>query len=90
MTGFMRTFRSLHLDVASAYVLDTPLEVCEQRDPKGLYKRARAGEITNFTGIDSEYQPPEAAELHIRTTETSPEQAVEQVLGYLEARGVLG
>ena len=70
--------------------VDTPLEVCEQRDPKGLYKRARAGEITNFTGIDSEYQPPEAAELHIRTTETSPEQAVEQVLGYLEARGVLG
>ena len=70
--------------------VDTPLEVCEQRDPKGLYKRARAGEITNFTGIDSEYQPPEAAELHSRTTETSPEQAVEQVLGYLEARGVLG
>jgi bifunctional enzyme CysN/CysC len=69
--------------------VDTPIEVCEQRDPKGLYKRARAGEISNFTGIDSEYQPPEAPELHIRTTELDPEQAVEQLLGYLEQRGLL-
>ncbi|MEQ8861353.1 MAG: sulfate adenylyltransferase subunit CysN [Pseudomonadales bacterium] len=69
--------------------VDTPLEVCEQRDPKGLYKRARAGEIANFTGIDSEYQPPEAPELHVRTTELNPEQAVERLLGYLQERGVL-
>ncbi|MEQ8483540.1 MAG: sulfate adenylyltransferase subunit CysN [Pseudomonadales bacterium] len=69
--------------------VDTPLEVCEQRDPKGLYRRARAGEIQNFTGIDSEYQAPEAPELHIRTTDVSPEQAVEQLLGYLEQRGLL-
>ncbi len=69
--------------------VDTPLEVCEQRDPKGLYKRARAGEIANFTGIDSEYQPPEAPELHIRTTEVNPEQAAQQLLSYLEQRGVL-
>jgi bifunctional enzyme CysN/CysC len=69
--------------------VDTPLAVCEQRDPKGLYKRARAGEISNFTGIDSEYQAPEAPELHIRTTDVSPEQAVEQVIEYLERRGIL-
>ncbi|MFU8817335.1 MAG: adenylyl-sulfate kinase, partial [Pseudomonadales bacterium] len=69
--------------------VDTPLEVCEQRDPKGLYKRARAGEISNFTGIDSEYQAPEAPELHIRTTEMDVEQAVEQLLAYLDQRGVL-
>ena len=69
--------------------VDTPLEVCEQRDPKGLYKRARAGEISNFTGIDSEYQTPETPELHIRTTEVDVDQAVEQLLAYLEQRGVL-
>jgi len=69
--------------------VDTPLEICEQRDPKGLYKRARAGEIANFTGIDSEYQAPEAPELHIRTTEVNPQQAVEQLLAYLEQHGVL-
>src|SRR5690606_23685462 len=64
--------------------VDTPLEICEQRDPKGLYKRARAGEIANFTGIDSEYQPPEAPEVHIRTVQTTPEQAVDGLLRYLE------
>jgi bifunctional enzyme CysN/CysC len=69
--------------------VDTPLEICEQRDPKGLYKRARAGEITNFTGIDSEYQAPESPELHIRTTEVSPEQAVEELIRHLERQGVL-
>ena len=46
--------------------VDTPLEVCEQRDPKGLYKKARAGELANFTGISAPYEPPEAAELRIR------------------------
>jgi bifunctional enzyme CysN/CysC len=69
--------------------VDTPLEVCEQRDPKGLYKRARAGEIANFTGISSEYQEPESTELHIRTTDVDPEQAVDQLLAYLEQQGVL-
>ncbi len=69
--------------------VDTPLSVCEERDPKGLYRRARAGEIRNFTGIDSEYQPPEAPELHVRTTEVNPEQAVEMLIEYLEQHGVL-
>lgn len=45
--------------------VDTPLEECERRDPKGLYRKARAGEIRNFTGIDAEYEPPKAAELHL-------------------------
>jgi bifunctional enzyme CysN/CysC len=49
--------------------VDTPLELCEQRDPKGLYKKARAGEIRNFTGIDSPYEVPENAEMHLRTPE---------------------
>ncbi|MFW6092759.1 MAG: sulfate adenylyltransferase subunit CysN [Pseudomonadota bacterium] len=69
--------------------VDTPLEICEERDPKGLYRRARAGEIQNFTGIDSEYQAPEAPEVHVRTMEMNPEQAVEALVAYLEQRGVV-
>ncbi len=53
--------------------VDTPLEVCEARDPKGLYRKARAGLIRNFTGIDSSYEPPEQAELALSTSDTSPE-----------------
>jgi bifunctional enzyme CysN/CysC len=70
--------------------VDTPIEVCEARDPKGLYKRARAGEISNFTGISSEYQPPLNPDLHIRTTECTPEQAVDQILSLLRERGTIG
>jgi bifunctional enzyme CysN/CysC len=70
--------------------VDTPLEVCESRDPKGLYKRARAGEISNFTGISAEYQPPLDPELHIRTTTVTPEQAVDQILALLRQRGAIG
>ena len=70
--------------------VDTPIEVCEARDPKGLYKRARAGEISNFTGISSEYQPPVNPDLHIRTTECTPEQAVDQILSLLRERGTIG
>ncbi|MFM7119530.1 MAG: adenylyl-sulfate kinase, partial [Gammaproteobacteria bacterium] len=70
--------------------VDTPLEVCESRDPKGLYKRARAGEISNFTGISAEYQAPLEPELHIRTTTVTPEQAVDQILALLRQRGAIG
>ncbi|MFM8353677.1 MAG: sulfate adenylyltransferase subunit CysN [Gammaproteobacteria bacterium] len=70
--------------------VDTPLEVCESRDPKGLYKRARAGEIRNFTGISAEYQAPLEPELHIRTTTVTPEQAVDQILALLRQRGAIG
>ncbi|MDW6002183.1 adenylyl-sulfate kinase [Vibrio mangrovi] len=70
--------------------IDTPLAICEIRDPKGLYKKARAGAIKNFTGIDSEYQPPLHPEIHIKTEENSIEACAEEIieklrqLGYLE------
>ena len=69
--------------------VDTPLSVAEKRDVKGLYKRARAGEIKNFTGIDSEYQTPENPEIHIKTVESSAEDAASQIVEYLEAQGFL-
>lgn len=61
--------------------LSTPLEVCEQRDPKGLYKKVRRGEIKNFTGVDSAYEPPENADIVIPTVEIAPEEAAEKLLG---------
>ncbi|MEP3656114.1 MAG: sulfate adenylyltransferase subunit CysN [Litorimonas sp.] len=69
--------------------VDTPLDVAEQRDVKGLYKRARAGEIKNFTGIDSEYQPPQNPEIHVKTVETSAEEAAAIIVEYLESNGFL-
>lgn len=66
--------------------VSTPLEECERRDRKGLYAQARAGKIPNFTGIDSPYEPPERAELVIDTTEVGIADAVQLVLGELEAR----
>ncbi len=69
--------------------VNTPLELCEQRDPKGLYKKARAGEIKNFTGIDSDYEAPEAAELEIKTDKLSAEEAADQIIAYLEKEGYL-
>ncbi len=69
--------------------IDTPLEVCEERDPKGLYRKARAGLITNFTGIDSLYEPPENAELKLDTSKTTPEALAESVLKELRNRHVI-
>ena len=69
--------------------VDTPLDVAERRDTKGLYKKARRGELMNFTGIDSPYEAPEAPELHVDTTRQSAQSAVECILGLLSARGVL-
>jgi bifunctional enzyme CysN/CysC len=69
--------------------IDTPLEVCEQRDPKGLYRKARAGEIRNFTGIDSEYERPDDAELTIDTTRLSAAEATRVISAYLEKYGHL-
>lgn len=60
--------------------VDTPLEECERRDPKGLYAKARRGELRNFTGIDSAYEPPEAAEVRIDTTRVSPAEAAEAII----------
>src|SRR6185369_1325518 len=63
--------------------VDTPLSVAEERDPKGLYKKARAGVIKHFTGIDSDYEPPENPELAIDTTKLSPEMAADRIVRYL-------
>jgi len=64
--------------------VDASLEVCEQRDPKGLYKKARNGEIINFTGLDSPYEAPENPELIIDTVELTVEQAADQIIAFLE------
>ncbi len=76
-------------DFVEVYV-DTPLEVCERRDPKGLYKKARAGEIKNFTGISDPYEPPSSPEIHLNGGDerTVAEQAG-QIIAYLEASGRL-
>ena len=67
-----------------------PLEVCEERDVKGLYKRARAGEIKNFTGISSPYEEPEDPELVVDTSSLSLDESVAKVIGLLQERGVIG
>jgi bifunctional enzyme CysN/CysC len=69
--------------------IDTPLEVAEQRDPKGLYRKARRGELANFTGIDSPYEPPESPEIHIDTTAVSAEDAADRIVEHLRTLGVL-
>ncbi len=69
--------------------IDTPLADAEKRDVKGLYKKARAGEIKHFTGISSPYEPPEDAELRIDTTKLSAEDAAELIVAQLDARGLL-
>ena len=69
--------------------VDAPLEVCETRDPKGLYAKAREGAIKNFTGIDSPYEPPENPELHLQTGDMSPEQAAEKVIEAMRDKGLI-
>ena len=66
--------------------VDCPIEVCEQRDPKGLYRKARAGQIKNFTGVDSPYEPPENPEIVLKTAERSVDEIAEQVVDYLRSR----
>lgn len=66
--------------------VDTPLEVCEQRDVKGLYKRARAGEVKNFTGIDSPYERPENPDVIIRTHELSVDDSLDLLLNFVSPR----
>lgn len=70
--------------------VDTPLEVVEQRDPKGLYRKARRGELKNFTGIDSPYEPPAQPELRVNTLHMSPEQAADAVVERVRALGLIG
>ena len=67
--------------------VNTPLEICEQRDPKGLYKRARAGEIPNFSGISDPYEEPQAPELELKTDTVTIDEAARQVICLLEQHG---
>jgi len=69
--------------------IDTPLHVCEARDPKGLYRRARAGLVKNVTGLDSPFEAPQAAELRFDTSSCSVAEAVQQIHDYLRSRHVL-
>ncbi|KAF8993730.1 adenylyl-sulfate kinase [Cyathus striatus] len=84
--------RELHVKASLPFVevfIDAPLHVVEQRDPKGLYKKARAGEIKEFTGISAPYETPTAPEIHIKTHETSIEDAVRIVTEYLIEKGYI-
>jgi adenylylsulfate kinase len=69
--------------------MDTPLGECERRDPKGLYRRARAGEIRHFTGLDSPYEEPLAPEVRLDTVASTPDQCADQVMAALAARALL-
>ena len=69
--------------------IDTPISVCEQRDPKGLYQKARKGEIKDFTGIDSGYDVPQEPEIHVKTAEKSIEDCAKQIVNYLADQGFI-
>lgn len=69
--------------------VDIPVEEAEKRDPKGLYKKARAGEIPNFTGISAPYEAPENAEIHVRTDKLSVEECVAEIVKYLQSKDLL-
>jgi adenylylsulfate kinase len=97
MTAFISPFREErarvrglfpHGDFIEVYC-NCSLEVCEQRDVKGLYKKARAGLIPNYTGISSPYEPPKRAEIEVATDRQSLDESISHVLGYLGERGLL-
>src|SRR5262249_1486762 len=69
--------------------VDTPLEICEQRDPKGLYRKARRGELRNFTGVDSPYERPETPELILEAFKERPVDLADQVIAFLQRRDML-
>ncbi len=99
MTSFISPYRkdrdgvrALHAEAKLPFIeihVCTPIETCEQRDPKGLYKKARAGQLKNFTGIDDPYEAPLQPELTIDATSTSPEQATVLLLEYLQKQGII-
>jgi len=97
LTAFISPFRkdrervrSLmpHGDFLEVYV-DCPIEVCEERDVKGLYRKARAGEVKEFTGISSPYEPPEKPELTVNTEQETLEESVQKVLSLLNERSII-
>jgi bifunctional enzyme CysN/CysC len=79
----------LELDEFLEVFVDTPLAIAEQRDPKGLYKKARRGELKNFTGVDSPYEVPERPDVRVDTTRLTPEQAADLILRQLHLTGVV-
>jgi len=84
--------RRIHADVGLEFIevfVDTPIEVCEARDVKGLYAKARAGELPGFTGVDDPYEAPEAADLVIAGDRTSPADAAAEIVEVLIAHGVV-
>ncbi len=99
MTSFISPYRAdrdkvraLHVEGKLPFIevfVNTPIETCEQRDPKGLYKKARAGQLKGFTGIDDPYEPPLKPELTLDATNTSPQQATVLLIEYLEKQGIL-
>ena len=99
MTSFISPYRKDRDNVRQLHVaskvpfievhVNTPITTCETRDPKGLYKKARAGELKNFTGIDDPYEAPTTPELTIDATSISPQDATIQVLEYLQKQGHL-
>jgi adenylyl-sulfate kinase len=96
VTAAISPYRSVRDEVRSkidsfveVYV-DTPIEVCEQRDVKGLYAKARAGEIPEFTGVSDPYEPPVAPEVRVVTHDRDPRASAAQVVDYLERAGLTG
>ncbi len=97
ITSFISPFRAerqlarslMEPDEFFEIFVDTPLEVCEQRDPKGLYKMARAGKIKHFTGIDSDYELPENAQMVINGADSEPDVLADQVIAFLRQQVVL-
>jgi adenylylsulfate kinase len=99
MTSFISPYRKdrdlcrkLHDDAGLPFIeihMATPIETCEQRDPKGLYKKARAGLIKGFTGIDDPYEAPSSPELTLDVTSLSPQEVSAQLIDYLAGRGIL-
>lgn len=95
LASFISPFRSerrmarelLDEDEFVEVFVDTPIAVCEQRDPKGLYKKARAGELKNFTGIDSDYEPPEQAEVVLKSGEFDADSLADELVEYLVSKG---
>jgi adenylylsulfate kinase len=99
LTSFISPYRAdrdsvrlLHEQAGLTFIevyVSAPIEVCESRDPKGLYRKARAGEIPEFTGVSAPYEPPLRPELTLRTDELSPPQSADLILEYLARHGVL-
>jgi len=84
--------RKLHKEAQLPFVevfVDTPVELCEQRDPKGLYKKARAGEIPNFTGVSDPYEAPVSPEVTLKTADKKLEACVAELAQYLEKHGII-